>query len=51
MVNLGERLQNLLENLRIQSGEGEETGWLLRVLLMNEIPPYLTAKTDEDGSR
>ena len=28
MANLGERVENLLENLRMQSGEGEETGWL-----------------------
>ena len=27
MVNLGERLENLLEDLRMQSGAGEETGW------------------------
>ena len=50
MANLGERVENLLENLRMQSGEGEETGWLQKVLLMNKIPPYLTAMTDEDGT-
>lgn len=49
MVNLRERLENLLVNLTIQRGEDEEKGYLYKVFITNKITPCLTAVTDKGG--
>lgn len=49
MVDLGERLENSLENLRIERGESEEKGQLYKVLTTKKIPHCPTAMTDEDA--